>query len=223
MGELAVKNLEGHVLAGPGVAGLVDGAPAAPAQNRPELVVGDRLAGEDTLVGPDRGTEGRLLRLHQLLGIGDRRGIQLHPSVADLELLAVLQGVLLDLLPADERPVDAVPVGQQELASLASQLAMEPTDGPVRQPRVGLLAPADRERRSLDQVEDATLVGAGRPLANKRAWRTPPSGQAAIQGSSPGSSGDRRFRENPGRESGRNEDVADAVDSSTARYCSPFE
>ena len=38
---------------------------------------------------------------------------------------------------------------------------MEPGDGRVRQLRVGLLAPADRERGPLDQVEDATLVRAG--------------------------------------------------------------
>ena len=161
MGDLAVKHLEGHVLAGAGVAGLVD-VPVLPrASTGPsskwEIVWPVRTPSSVRIAG----WKADCVRLHQLLGIGDRRGVQLHPGLADLELLAVLQGVLLDLLPADERSADAVPVDQQELASCALQLAMEPRDGPVRQPRVGLLATADRQRRSLDQVEDATLIGAG--------------------------------------------------------------
>lgn len=105
--------------------------------------------------------EGRLLGLDQVLGVGNRGGEQPQPGVADLELLPVLQGMLLDLLAGDERPADAIQVGQRELGPLPSQLAMEPSHGPVRQPGVGLLAPADRERGPLDQVEDATLIRAG--------------------------------------------------------------
>ena len=48
------------------------------------------------------GMEGRLLCLRQMLGIGDGGGIQLQPGVADLKLLPMLQGMLLDLLPGDD-------------------------------------------------------------------------------------------------------------------------
>ena len=109
----------------------------------------DGLAGSMTGVGPDRGMEGRLLRLQ----IWYRRspGVQPQPRVADLDLLTMLQGMLLDLLAGDERPADALQVGQ-EIASLAPQLAMEAAYGPVAS-RVSVFSP-----RPIESVVPSTRL-----------------------------------------------------------------
>ena len=196
VGELGIEDLERDILAGPGVAGLVDGAHAAPRQHRPEIIVRDRLAGEDTGVGPDRGVEGRLL-LRPASGYRPSPRCTASAACSDLDLLPMLQVVLLDLLAVDECPADALQVGQMELAPLATQLAMEPAHGPIRQPRIGLLAAADRERGPLDQVEDATLFGA-RDHSQVGVHGEPPSGHAAGQGSARSSAWDHAVTREPG-------------------------
>ena len=139
--------------------------PVLPArQHRSELEVREGLPGQRAaVVSPDLEGGGRLLCIDQDLDIGDGRAWdeQLQTGVAGLDLLPVSQRVLLDLLASDEGPADALCVGQQELIPIASEFAVEPIHRHVLEPGVGVLAPADRERGSIDQMDDSTLLGAG--------------------------------------------------------------
>ena len=113
--DLAIEHLEGGLLASSGVAGLVDHARAAPGQQRPQLVVRDRLAGEYRFLRPD-----------------GREGTPTSAASSNFWVSAITEVYsFIRLLPisnsspcfracswifcaADERPVDAVQVGQQE-------------------------------------------------------------------------------------------------------------